>query len=43
MPSAGTHERYKALRSVFYQQLNGVILVHELANGRCACLTAFGM
>lgn len=30
----GTHDRYKALRSVFYSQLNGVILVHELANGR---------
>ncbi len=31
---AGTHERYKALRSAFYTQLNGVILVHELDNGR---------
>lgn len=30
----GTHDRYKALRPVFYNQLNGVILVHELANGR---------
>ena len=33
--SAGAHDRYKALRSVFYQQINGVILVHELTRPRC--------
>jgi GTPase SAR1 family protein len=37
---AGTHDRYKALRPVFYNQLNGVILVHELANGRCTVAVA---
>jgi hypothetical protein len=39
--AAGTHDRYKALRPVFYNQLNGVILVHELANGRCKTTVAW--
>jgi hypothetical protein len=33
---AGGHERYKSLRSIFYSELNGVIIVHDQAAHRCA-------
>ena len=34
--AAGGHERYKSLRSIFYSELNGVIIVHDQAAHRCA-------
>mmetsp|Transcript_17960 Transcript_17960/g.34333 ORF Transcript_17960/g.34333 Transcript_17960/m.34333 type:complete len:355 (+) Transcript_17960:149-1213(+) len=32
----GTHDQYSKLRSIFYSQINGVILVHDLSSRRSA-------
>lgn len=33
--TAGGHDRYKSLRNIFYSDINGVIIVHDHAAGRC--------
>lgn len=37
---AGAHERYKSLRSSFYADISGVIIVVEAASRRCTSLTS---
>jgi GTPase SAR1 family protein len=34
---AGAHERYRGLRSSFYADISGVIIVYDSTSARCVC------